>query len=84
MENDCFDMGIPIPDPETEYIKSVVRIANFIDNFSDFMYYNIQEAIKNIPETVDEIDVSTFLTSLRKEISDFHTKVKSLRERFDI
>lgn len=67
-----------------EYIGSVVRVVNFIDNFTDFMYHSIEEIINNIPEGIDKGRVDTFLTSLRKEIADFQSDVSTLRHTFDI
>lgn len=69
---------------EEEYKKSAVRIATFIDNFSEFMYYDLQEDINNPAEEIKDSDVVAFLTSLRKEVADFQARVKSLRERFQL
>lgn len=67
-----------------EYIGSVVRMVDFIDNFTGFMYHNIEIAIKNSPQDFDNSNVYLFLTSLRKEIADFQSEVNSLRNMLDV
>lgn len=74
-----------VPDGKAgEYVVSVKRIVDFIDNFTDFMYHNIGNAVKCCSEDNEVSDLNAFLTSLRKEIADFQTEVTSLREKFDI